>query len=432
MTGEETQVNSYPKEGVLKSFGETHQIWVTLKANSTYTFNSIYAFLKRKGKDIEYCRCQIGLRLKKRRHKHLNGVAFDIKSPREIVIFLKPDPTRRGKYMYAIQLFKSEIDNTTTISIRLHGHDPSTKVEKKRDLLERIEEVERLLQEISTKEIDWSKVEIKVKKLELAIRYDEQLERKVAKFLQKIAWPDKEMRRATILREYGDGGILIYRVPLLPLIVEGEALKCDIKTYRRNLYVKPAKTLFDHPKLELSVYNFDFEKFNSTLTEMKKVLIGLVKKLKLEAHIMGLLEEDRYKGIPPLPNYENVIEHMISKEKAFIAFSEARNMEDFEIKVEAVTRTLRRRIRELNKDIIKQLLEKARREGYVKVSSNVKKALGAKRDTTALRRLQELTERLKLLGEDFKVRTRYTTDIIGQVFMHIFLCKSGYDPPPIV
>jgi len=383
--------------------GETHQVRVSLKLNSTFVYNSIFAFLTKaiKDKKLEKCGCQIGLRLKKRTHYHLetdNGeIAFNlIPSKSQIILFLKQDRIRKRKYYYAIQLYKNKENNTTTIHIRLHGNENATKVRNKNELLKRIYEVCKQLKKISTKELIFKNMKIIISKNELAIRYNELYEIQTARLLSIIATPDKENNRFTLLREAGDSGIYIYRIPIAPI----KGYRSDIKTYRRQFYNTPATTLYDHPKLEVSTYRIELKDYNQVLQEQSQILQAIIKELGLlNTEIYGLKDRKRYLNAKIEPKIK--FTELIKKANLFVAFSN-KSVKLSNKQIKAITHLARKKINEIRKIYLEKLLEEAHKgKAYSILTFN--KALGIKREDALLKKVEEITEYAKALGIEIEI-----------------------------
>jgi len=383
--------------------GETHQVRISLKLNSTFTYNSIFAYLTKaiRDKKLEKCTCQIGLRLKKRTHYHLEidneEIAFKlIPSKSQIILFLKQDYIRKRKFYYALQLYKNKKNNTTIIHIRLHGNENATKVRNKYELLKRVYEVCERLKKVSTKELIFKNMEIIISKNELAIRYNELYEPQTARLLSIIAIPDKENNRFTLLREAGDSGIYIYRVPIAPI----KGYKSDIKTYRRQFYNTPAITLYDHPKIEVSTYRIELKDYDQVLQEQSQILQAIIKELGLlNTEIYGLKDRKRYLNA----KIETKIKftELIKNANLFLAFSN-KSVKPSNKQIKAIIHLIRKNINEIRKAYMEKLLEEANK-GKVFSIIAFKKALGIKKDDVLLEKIDELTEYAKVLGINLEI-----------------------------
>jgi len=374
--------------------GEVHQVWISAKWSSTFIFNSVYAKLKQLEQKTKLCRCAVGLRVMKRKHRHYQDIIFDIKKPYEIVLFFKRDPIRKGKYLYSVQLFKSDRANTTTMHLRFHGHEEATEILNQTSFQSIfLEVVENYLNKISTKEInpfDHLK-SFTVSKLELAVRYHEKYERKIAKLLSKIAYTDIYENRATTLREFGDKGIYIYRVPLKNIC----GFKADIKTYRRRQYNTPAQSFYDHPKLEVSIYSFPLDifqqgEYEKIRDEASLLLSSILRLAKVEKDkIYGLADPYKYQGAADLVPRSIALEVFkeLKQARNFVAFSEQSYEPESSEKIKAIIKYLKERERDVRYNQM-QILIKELREGKVFPAFSIAQCFDARSENTFFRKLR--------------------------------------------
>jgi len=329
----------------------------------------------------------------KRKHRHYQDIIFDIKKPYEIVLFFKKDPIRKGKYLYSVQLFKSDKTNTTTMHLRFHGHEEATEILRQTDFQSIFfEVVENYLNKISTKEInplDHLKSFVVIK-CEFAVRYHEKYERKVAKLLSQIAFTDIFANRATTLREFGDKGIYIYRVPLKAIA----GCKADIKTYRRRQYNTPAQTLYDHPKLEVSVYGFSLDlfqqgEFEKIRDEAALLLSSILRLAQVKtSEIYGLADPYRYHQGTNLVPRSIALEVFkeLKQARNFVAFSEQSYEPENEEKIKAIIKYLKQRERDIRYNQM-QILIKELREGKVFPAFSIAQCFDARSENTFFRKL---------------------------------------------
>jgi len=329
----------------------------------------------------------------KRKHRHYQDIIFDIKKPYEIILFFKKDPVRKGKYLYFVQLFKSDKVNTTTMHLRFHGHEEATEILTQTDFQAIFLEVVDYLNKISTKEIDpFDHLKsFNISKIEFTVRYHERYERKIARLLSEIAFTDIFSNRATTLREFGDKGIYIYRVPLRAIA----GYKTDIKTYRRRQYNTPAQTLFDHPKLEVSVYGvqldlFKREEYEKIKDEASLLLSSIFRLAHVKTHELYVLTDiDRYQGKVKLVSRKIALE--VFKEfkqvRNFVAFSEQSYEPESSEKIKAIIKYLKERERDIRYNQM-QILIKELREGKVFPAFSIAQCFDARSENTFFRKLQ--------------------------------------------
>ena len=403
------------------TIGEVHQVWISVKWSSTFIFNSVYAKLKQLEQETKLCRCAVGLRIMRRKHRHYEDIIFDIKKPYEIILFFKKDPIRKGKYLYSVQLFKSDKTNTTTMHVRLHGHEDATLIKSQTDFQAIFFEiVDNYLNKISTKEInalDHLK-DFTIIKCEFAVRYHEKYEKKIARLLSEIAYTDIYKNRATTLREFGDKGIYIYRVPLREIC----NLKSDIKTYRRKQYNTPAQTLFDHPKLEISVYGLKIDifkqgEFEEVRDKAALILSSILKLANVKtSEIYGLADEEHYLGAADLVPRKvalNVFKQL-KQARSFVAFSEQSYEPADEEKIRALVKYLKTRERDVYERNLR-ILTKELLKGKIYSTYSIAQCFEARSENTFYRKLRNF---LFAINETYKqkIQTKWINNyfLIGK------------------